>query len=185
VAAVSSTSNRPRWNRFLKFAFAVGTVVVSAEVLWARQTPEALLGADSRSDAIFTVLLFAAPGFALYLGLATSRVAIVIEGTAISALTIAQWWISATDWHSTASLGPGLLGWMLVPAIAVAGRFAPLLGAEWTHGPTRHRPSVLAPLAASGPLLFFPVLGWVVIVAIWVLWWRRLPSTPRRQRLPP
>ena len=179
VARARSSAARGKavqMNWVLKLSFVVGTVVSSATVLWARQTPDALLAAESWSGAVVTVMLFAAPGLALYLWLATTRPAILIEGLLVSALTIGQWWTSATDWHSTASLGPGLLGWIFVPTILVVGRCLPLLLVEWKRGSTRPRPSVLLPVAASGLLVFFPLVGWIAVVVLWVLWFRRSPA---------
>ena len=77
----------------LKAGFIVVAVVGSASVLWLRQADDALLRADSFAAAIAGVLL----------------------------LLIWGWWRSATDWHSTAALGPGLLGWLLVPVVVLCG----------------------------------------------------------------
>ena len=93
----------------------------SAAVLHFRGTPDALLATDSFVGATFSVVFWALPAFALYLLIPWSRTAIVIEGLLILALLVTTWWSSATDTHSTASLGPGFAGWIFAPAIIILG----------------------------------------------------------------
>ncbi|MBW8825069.1 MAG: hypothetical protein JF603_01785 [Acidobacteria bacterium] len=90
-----------------KAAFIAVAVLSAASVLWLRQTAEALLRVDSFAGGVAEVLFWAAPTFVLYMLLARSRLAIVIDGCVVIVLLVWGWWSSATDWHSTASLGPG------------------------------------------------------------------------------
>ena len=105
----------------LKSGFALGTVVVSAAILYLRAVPDALLSTDSFIGATFTVLFWAFPALALYLLIPWSVPGIVIEGLVLLALFATTWWSSATDTHSTASLGPGIAGWLFAPTVIVAG----------------------------------------------------------------
>ncbi len=105
----------------LKSGFALGIVVVSAAVLYFRGVPDALLSTDSFVGATFTVLFWALPALALYLLIPWSVPGIVIEGLVLLALFATTWWSSARDTHSTASLGPGIAGWILAPTIIIAG----------------------------------------------------------------
>lgn len=92
-------------------------VLVSTVVLWARQRPDALLGADSVPEAVFTVVLSAVPALALYLFTAWSAASVVIDGLLLTALFARTWWSSAVDTHSTASFGPGVAGWIFAPML--------------------------------------------------------------------
>ena len=111
----------------LKSGFALAIVVVSAAILYFRGVPDALLSTDSFVGATFTVLFWALPALALYLLIPWSVPGIVIEGLVLLALFATTWWSSATGWssatdtHSTASLGPGIAGWLFAPTIIVAG----------------------------------------------------------------
>lgn len=104
-----------------KLAVVVAAVGIGAAVLWLRQTPEALLRVDSFAGAALQVAFWAAPGLFLYLLLARNPAAIVAEGGALIALLAWSWWSSATERHSTASLGPAMTGWFLAPSIVLAG----------------------------------------------------------------
>lgn len=105
----------------VKAGFVLASVLASAAVLHFRGTPDALLATDSFVGATFSVVFWALPAFALYLLIPWSMTAIVIEGLLILALLVTTWWSSATDTHSTASLGPGFAGWLFAPAIIVLG----------------------------------------------------------------
>lgn len=97
----------------------------SAAGLYLRETPgktpDALLATDTLAGAIFTVLFWALPVFILYLLVPWTMSAIVIEGSLVTAIFLSTWWHSATDWHSTASFGPGFAGWFLGPAVILGG----------------------------------------------------------------
>lgn len=94
-------------------------VLCSGGALWWRQTPEALLRVGSLGSAITQVIFWGWPGLALYVLMAWSRTAIIIAGVALVAILTATWWSSAMDWHSTASLGPALAGWVALPVLMV------------------------------------------------------------------
>ena len=111
--------DRGRWVAVRAGVIAL-TTVVSAAVLCARQTPEALLRTGSYVEALVGVLLFGGPGFAAYLLMAWSRPAVAVAGSALAGMTVWAWWGAATDTHSTASLGPGITGWIFAPAAVAA-----------------------------------------------------------------
>jgi len=92
------------------------TVLISAAVLWVRQTPYALLRVHSYGGAVGEVLFWGWPAFAVYMGLARRRWTVVLCGVMILAGMVWGWSSYATDESSTASLGPGFLGWLLLPA---------------------------------------------------------------------
>ena len=110
-----------------KLAFILAAVVIAAAVLWTRQSPDALLGVASFGGAIEEVAFWAAPGLVLYLLLTRTATAIVVEGTALVALLTWGWWSSATDWHSTAALGPAMTGWFLAPSVVLGGLIVQLV----------------------------------------------------------
>lgn len=83
------------------------------------QTPEALLRVGSLRSSITQVIFWGWPGLVLYAVIAWSRTAIIIAGLALVAILTATWWSSATDWHSTASLGPALAGWVALPMLMI------------------------------------------------------------------
>jgi hypothetical protein len=94
-------------------------------VLWFRQTDDALLRVSSFPGAVGQAAFWLLPSLVLYLAIVwTSRAASVIGG-AMTGLMAWQWWVSATDWHSTASLGPGVTGFFAIPTIVVAGALLP------------------------------------------------------------
>ncbi len=103
----------------MKSLFITLAVLCSAGVLWWRQTPEALLRVGSLRSSITQVIFWGWPGLALYVLIAWSRAAIIIAGLALVAILTATWWSSATDWHSTASLGPALAGWVALPILMI------------------------------------------------------------------
>ena len=108
----------------VRVAVAALIVVASATVLWMRQNDRALLGVDSYTGALAEVAFWAAPTLLLFVGLIRNTIAVGVVGAALAVLSSAVWWGSATDWHSTASLGPGLCGWFLGPAVVGAGAAA-------------------------------------------------------------
>jgi hypothetical protein len=50
------------------------------------------------------------------------RVAVFGEGLVLAAIFVAGWWSYATDWHSTASLGPAGTGWFVGPLVVIGVR---------------------------------------------------------------
>jgi len=103
----------------------VGSLVTitlgSAALLYLRGTPDALLTTNTFAGAIFAVVFWALPAFVLYLLVPWSMSSIVIEGLLLAAIFLSTWWHSATDSHSTASVGPGFAGWILGPVVILAG----------------------------------------------------------------
>ena len=107
----------------LKAAFVVLAVVVGASVLWVRQTPDALLRVNSYSAALAEVAFWAAPTVLLYVLIARRRSAVVAGGAALVVSVPLGWWWFATDRHSTASLGPAMVGWLFGPFVMFSGWF--------------------------------------------------------------
>ena len=99
--------------------FGLGIVLVSSVVLLARSTPDALMGADSPVGAVRTVGFCALPTLLLYTALIRGKWLVPIAGLALAIWLAQMWWGVATDWHSTASLGPFFQGWLLGPAVVV------------------------------------------------------------------
>jgi hypothetical protein len=64
----------------------------------------------------------------------------VIGGGGSAILLAGIWWVSARDWHSTASWRPALAGWFLVPIALLVLRFI-----EGRLGRRHPGPSVPAP----------------------------------------
>ena len=108
----------------VKVAVIASSILAAATVLWMRQTPDALLRVDSFGGAVAEVAFWSAPTFVLYVLLARSRVAVAGEGLVLAAIFLAGWWSYATDWHSTASLGPAGTGWFVGPAVVIGVRLA-------------------------------------------------------------
>jgi hypothetical protein len=106
----------------VKVAVIASSILAAATVLWIRQTPDALLRVESFGGAITQVAFWSAPTFVLYALLARSRVAVLGEGLVLAAILVAGWWSYATDWHSTASLGPAGTGWFIGPAVVIGVR---------------------------------------------------------------
>jgi len=101
-------------------AFSILAVVAAAVVLWVRQTPDALLRVDTFAAGLGEVTLWAFPTIVAYLILASRPATLVLaEGFGIGVLLVLGWWSFSTDWHSTASLGPALSGWIVGPALVV------------------------------------------------------------------
>ena len=99
--------------------FVVLTVLIASVVLWLRQTSDALLRVDNFGAAIAEVVFWAIPTFLLYM-LLTRRPRVVIAGGVILVIVWAWgWWSFAVDRHSTASIGPGALGWFIGPLVIV------------------------------------------------------------------
>src|SRR5437868_3009000 len=110
-------------------------VIVCSVVLWARQTDEALMRVGSFPGALAEVAFYAIPTVGLFLALPRSAVACAAVGGAVSALLVAQWWGTASDRHSTASLGPFVTGWIIGPCLI---GFAAAMEKSWRK---RARPS--------------------------------------------
>jgi hypothetical protein len=90
-------------------------VVVPAVILWLHQTPDTLLRVGSPWEAIAEVAFWSAPALALCAFGLRHWSTLILGGVAATAALSAQWWSSSTDWHSTASIGPMMVGWMLLP----------------------------------------------------------------------
>ena len=108
----------------VKVVVVASSILAAATVLWMRQTPDALLRVESFGSAIAEVAFWSAPTYVLYILLARSRVAVVGGGLVLAAIFVAGWWSYATDWHSTASLGPSGSGWLVGPAVVIGVRLA-------------------------------------------------------------
>ena len=102
---------------FVRIAVMSVTALASASILWARQTPDALLRASSFVGAMGQVAVFLAPTAIVYLLVLRSSVGALAWGLIIAASNSAMWWSVARDRHSTASIGPALLGWALLPVL--------------------------------------------------------------------
>jgi hypothetical protein len=112
-----------RWVRW-RLAGAIAAVGLASTALWLRQADDALLRASSFGEACKQTALFAAPTIVLYVLLVRSDIGSMVAGALLGGLLIATWWGAATDWHSTASVGPALMGWLLGPTVAVAAAMA-------------------------------------------------------------
>lgn len=164
-----------------KVAVVSVAIVVSAVVLWTQQSGDALLGASSFPGAVIEVAFFSFPGLVLYLVFARRPVAVVVEGLLIVGLLIAQWFASATDRHSTASLGPFLLGWMLIPGIVIAGCL-PALYQEWRDADPA-RPQLYLLIPATVVLGFLGPPGWIAAGLVWWMTLRRARAAKNRPTL--
>jgi hypothetical protein len=108
--------------RRLVVAKLTGSVVLVAAcglVLWIRQSADALLRVDSYGEAVAQVGFWVAPTALLYLVLPRSRRPSVEVAVILTVVLVLQRWASATDWHSTASIGPGMVGWLFGPALVL------------------------------------------------------------------
>jgi hypothetical protein len=103
----------------MKVVGSAGVLAMCGLVLWLHQTDLALLRVDSYGAAVGQAGFWAAPSVVLYLGLVWSRRSAAQVGALLTAVLFLQWWSSATDQHSTASLGPGLVGWFFGPVAVV------------------------------------------------------------------
>lgn len=159
----------------IRGALVAGAVVAPSVVLWFRQTDDALLGVDSIGGAILQVLFWAFPGLALYSLLARSPVAVIGEGALLVVLQVAQWWSSASDGHSTASLGPAMTGWFVIPGIVIVGRVVRPAWRYWRTASFRARwfLVVLGGLTCLATLVLDP-LAWLVVLAAGAFWLPRL-----------
>jgi len=114
------TSHRAARLYIAASAFIVAGVVLATTVLWVRQTPDALLRVRSFPGGAAEVAFWALPTFIVYMAIARSRVWVMTGGVAVIVMLCLGWWSYATDWHSTASLGPAGTGWFLGPAMLAA-----------------------------------------------------------------
>lgn len=162
------------WLGVAKVAFVAVAIVVSAVVLWTQQSDDALLRASSFPAALVEVAFWAFPGLVLYLVVARRPIAVAVEGLLIVGLLVAQWFASATDRHSTASLGPFLLGWALIPGIVIGGCL-PALYQEWRHADPA-RPQLYLLIPGTVVLAFLGPLGWIAAAVLWWLTLRRARS---------
>ena len=99
----------------IKLAFITVSTVAATAVLWLPQTPDALMRVGSFPAGIAQVAFWAAPALLAYALLLRTRPGVLLGGTVLIALLTWTWWSTATDWHSTASVGPGSVGWLLGP----------------------------------------------------------------------
>jgi hypothetical protein len=102
----------------------MGVTVASAAVLWIRQTPGATMHVGSFGRALGAVLLFGFPGLIAFVLIPTRWWGIAASAAVLAGLMVSDWWASSTTWHSTASLGPAITGWIIVPSLLVAGGLA-------------------------------------------------------------
>jgi hypothetical protein len=103
----------------VRVACSALAVAVAASLLWARQTPRSLLGVDSFGAAVAAVVFWSLPTLLVYVLFARSVRATVVGGAALVITQAWCWWTFATDPHSTASVGPGALGWIAGPVAAL------------------------------------------------------------------
>jgi hypothetical protein len=99
----------------------VATVVGGAATLRAGQTADSLLRAGSFAAAMGQVLFFGFPGMVVYLLLCHRWTGTITGGFILLGLTVSEWSQVAPDWHSTASIGPFFLGWVLLPTLFALG----------------------------------------------------------------
>jgi hypothetical protein len=156
----------------VKLILAAAAVVVSGAVLWFHQSTDALLGGSSFWEALGVTLFAATPGLLLYVALAHGRVASVIEGLIIRGIMGAQWWYSATDHHSTAGIGPFLIGWLLIPTIV----FLTLVGQNWNTDFVSTPAKIALLIPATLLLVLLGPVGWVIAAVVWWLTMRRRTS---------
>ena len=119
MGGVSFTHFVRRRRLVVTLGFATVGVLGATLVLWLRQTSDALLRVGSFQGGLMQVAFFALPTIALYVLLARTPAMAVVGGVALIALLVTGWWGYATDWHSTAAIGPASSGWFLGPAIAL------------------------------------------------------------------
>jgi hypothetical protein len=100
----------------LKLTFVAIAVIVPTWTLWVRQSDDALLAVNSFVGGLAQVTFWSLPTFATYLIVPRTRAGTVTAGVVIVGLLLWVWWTAAHDWHSTASFGPGFVGWLLGPA---------------------------------------------------------------------
>jgi hypothetical protein len=98
--------------------FITVAVIAAASLLWTRQTPRALLRVDSFGAALAEVVFWSVPTIVIYALLARTAAATMLGGVALVVTQSWCWWWFATDPHSTASFGPGGLGFVLGPLVA-------------------------------------------------------------------
>ena len=101
--------------RTAKLLFVLAWVVTSATTLWARQTPDALLRASSFIGALLTAAFWLMPTIAVYCMAVRNQSMVVAWGCMVAVLEVWLWFGLATDRHSTAAIGPFLLGWIFLP----------------------------------------------------------------------
>ena len=100
---------------------ALALMVACALVLWVRQTDDALLAVDSFLGAVAEVSFWSAPTLVLFVVFPRRWRAAAVVGGLLTLLLLTQWWRSATDWHSTAGVGPAVTGWFYGPVVIAAG----------------------------------------------------------------
>jgi hypothetical protein len=106
----------------IKLVFAALAVLMPAVALWVHQTDDALLRVDSFVGAVAQVAFFSFPAVLAYLAFGRRRIVVIGEGIALLAALTAMWWSVAVSWHSTSSIGPFGLGWILLPTLIIGVR---------------------------------------------------------------
>lgn len=104
------------YERFVeRILMLIGVVLLLALILWVRQTPESLLQAESFAEAIAKIIFLSFPSLAVWLALFRTRESLRWAGLLVALTLSATWWYAATNQSSTASLGPGVTGWIGLP----------------------------------------------------------------------
>jgi sterol desaturase/sphingolipid hydroxylase (fatty acid hydroxylase superfamily) len=107
---------------FARIASGTAVVVVSALALWFRQNSEATLRVNSFYDAMSQSLFWSAPTVVLVVTLFRLRSFLMLATLGATVGLGLTWWGTARNWHSTAAVGPALMGWIVLPAGLVALR---------------------------------------------------------------
>lgn len=113
-----------RADRLFKLVASLGVigvaVALAAAVLWNRQSSDALLRVRTMSSGVEQVAFWATPTLVSYLLLSRTWLFVVVGGLVLNAMLVWTWWVSAVERSSTASLGPGFMGWIFGPVALVA-----------------------------------------------------------------
>jgi hypothetical protein len=159
-----------------KAVIASGAVLLSAAALWSQQTNDALLRVHSFPGAVAEVLFWGLPALVVYVLVARRPTAVFLLGAVLVVSLVAQWWSSATDRHSTASLGPGLLGWFALPALFGLWWLVPRLVREWNSGLVSTPAKVFLLIPATVVLVLLGPIGIAVAALLWLLAFSARPS---------
>lgn len=117
----SLPSRLDRGQILAKSMIVVGVAVVSAGILSIRKTSRTLLRVGSFGGAVAEVVFWAAPGIVAFVVVPRRWLGLSVSTVLLGGLTVVQWWSSSIDRSSTASVGPFITGWMIVPVLLGAG----------------------------------------------------------------